>query len=191
LNNTVGQLFPDEEIRESLLRYVREGGGIAGHHGTSHASQDWPEFSEMIGARGGTHRSLHETVTVKLDDPASPINAAFKGQGFEFVDEFYRYPFGPYSREKLHLLLSFDVDKTDMNQTPACPLCARPDNDYGISWIRDYGKGRVFYCSLGHNPTAFMTPALVEHILAGIQFALGDLASDTTPSAKLASQARP
>jgi hypothetical protein len=43
-------IFVDPEVREGLSRFVREGGGLAGNHGTSHASMDWPEFSEMTGA---------------------------------------------------------------------------------------------------------------------------------------------
>lgn len=191
LNNTVGEVFPDPEIRASLLRFVREGGGLAGHHGSSHAGQDWSEFGEMLGARGGTHKTDHETVAIKIDDPASPINVSFHGKGFDFNDEFYRFQPGlPYTRDTLHILLSFDVARTDMNQNPVCARCVRPDNDYAISWIRSYGKGRVFYLSLGHNPWIFMTPAFFEHVLAGIQFALGDLEADTTPSAQVKRTAR-
>jgi len=186
LNNTVGQVFLAPEVRASLIRYVREGGGLAGHHGTSHAAQDWPEFGEMLGARGGSHKSSHEKAMIHLDDPKSPLNASFHGRDFEFVDEFYRFmPEGPYSREKVHVLMSIDTAKTDMNQLPGCPQCQRPDNDYAISWIRNYGQGRVFYLSLGHNPTIFMTPAFFEHVLAGIQFVLGDLAADAAPSSPL------
>ena len=61
----------------------------------------------------------------------------------------------------------------------------RPDYDYGVSWIHSYGKGRVFFCILGHNPTLFTTPQLAQYFLAGIQFILGDLDADTTPSAHL------
>jgi hypothetical protein len=32
----------------------------------------------------------------------------------------------------------------------------------------------------------FMTTPIAQHVLAGIQFVLGDLEADTTPSAKLA-----
>jgi hypothetical protein len=34
----------------------------------------------------------------------------------------------------------------------------------------------------------FTTPALVQHLLAGLQFILGDLEADTTPSARLATK---
>ena len=43
------------------------------------------------------------------------------------------------------------------------------------------GKGRIFYCSLGHNREVYWNPAVVRHYLAGIQYALGDLQVDATP----------
>jgi type 1 glutamine amidotransferase len=170
-----------------LSRYVREGGGLAGHHGAGRASSDWPEMAEILGARAGAHAIPDEKVTVKLDDPKSPINAVFGGRPFEITDEFFR-PAAPYSREKLHVLLSFDVEKTEMDQSRDCAVCAREDNDYAISWIHNYGKGRVFYSTLGHNPGAFWNSRILEHFLAGIQFILGDLKADTTPSARLAAR---
>src|SRR5205085_9162940 len=68
LNNTVGMIFVDAEVREGLVRFVREGGGLAGNHGTSHASMDWPEFGELIGTRHGIHREATEQAMVKIDD---------------------------------------------------------------------------------------------------------------------------
>lgn len=186
LNNTVGILFPDPEVREGILRFVREGGGLGGIHGTSHVEMDWPEFHEMLGAWRGIHRANTEEAWVKIDDPNSPITAAFAGKEFLRQDEFFRFPVGPTSRDQLHVLLSMDVARTDMNQGRACAQpCARADNDYALSWIRSYGKGRVFYCALGHQPTLFMVPQTARFMLAAIQFMLGDLDADTTPSARL------
>jgi type 1 glutamine amidotransferase len=110
----------------------------------------------------------------------------FDGKEFLYMDEFFRFPTAPYSREKLHVLLSMDVQKTDMNQGRPCQWpCVRPDHDYAVSWIRSYGKGRVFFAILGHQPTIFTTPPLADYFFRGIQFILGDLNADTTPSAKL------
>lgn len=50
-----------------------------------------------------------------------------------------------------------------------------------MSWIRSYEKGRVFYSALGHGPAIFWNAVLLEHFLAGIQYALGDLKADDTP----------
>jgi type 1 glutamine amidotransferase len=87
------------------------------------------------------------------------------------------------------VLLSIDVEKSDMATAGRlCPQCTRPDHDYAMSWIRSYGKGRVFCTPLGHTDILFTSPPLVEHMLAGIQFILGDLEADTTPSAKPAAR---
>jgi len=191
LNNTVGMIYVDPEVRDGMTRYLREGGGLAGNHGTSHASMEWAEFGEMIGTRHGIHREPTEQAMIRIDDPASPLNAAFGGKEFVYQDEFFRFPAGPYSREKLHVLLSIDVPNTDMYQGRPCARpCVRPDYDYAVSWIRNYGKGRVFFSILGHNPTLFTTPALAAHFLAGIQFILGDLDADATPSARLAAKTK-
>jgi type 1 glutamine amidotransferase/sugar phosphate isomerase/epimerase len=186
LNNSVGQVFPDPEVRKGLMRFIREGGGLAGYHGTSHASIDWIEFGDMLGARAGSHRDTKEKAIVKIDDPRSPLTAVFDGKEFEWQDEFFRFTTPPYSRDKVHVLLSFDAEKTDMHQKPDCDICDRADNDIAVSWIRSYGKGRIFYASIGHLPTLFETPSMAKFFLAGLQFVLGDLKADTTPSAKLA-----
>jgi type 1 glutamine amidotransferase len=186
LNNTVGMIFVDPEVRDGLLRFVREGGGLGGNHGTSHVSMDWPEFHDMIGVVRGIHRENTEKAWIKIDDPSSPLTVPFAGKEFLYMDEFFRFPTAPYSREKLHVLLSMDVDKTDMNQGRACQWpCVRPDHDYAVSWIRSYGKGRIFFAILGHQPTIFTTPPLADYFMRGIQFILGDLDADTTPSTKL------
>jgi type 1 glutamine amidotransferase/sugar phosphate isomerase/epimerase len=179
LNSSDGELFADPDVLSGLMRFVREGGGLAGIHGASYASMDLPEFGELMGAADGPHRV--EQATLKVDDPDSPITRGFHGKGFDYVDEFYHFlPTGPYSRDKLHVLVSLDAQKSDLSQWHV-----RPDNDYGLVWIKSYGKGRVFNCAMGHTPTLFANQALAEMILGGVQFVLGDLNADTTPSALL------
>ncbi|MEW6251347.1 MAG: ThuA domain-containing protein [Planctomycetota bacterium] len=177
-NNATGELFTDPELKQALLEFVRSGKGIVGIHAATDCFYNWPAFGELLGGYFAGH-PWNETVTVKIDDPASPLNTPFGGQPFEIADEIYQFK-SPYSRAVLHVLLSLDTSKTDMKKQGL----GRPDNDYAVSWIRDYGKGRVFYCSLGHRHEVFATPAVVAHYLAGIQYALGDLPADATPSAK-------
>jgi type 1 glutamine amidotransferase len=181
LNSVVGPLFEDPDVLNGLIRYVREGGGVAGLHGTTFASQDLPEFGELMGAQEGPHQYNGEMGTLKIDDPDSPLTKQFGGKGFSMMDEFYHFPpTGPYTREKLHVLLSLDAEKSDLRRWQI-----RPDKDYGMAWIKSYGKGRVFNSVLGHRPDFYVSPDLVKMMLGGIQFVLGDLEADTTPSAKL------
>lgn len=188
-NNTAGNLFDDPVLRKSLLDFVYRGGGLLGNHATSVAftgkgwKEDWPEFGQMLGARGANHREANEVVTIKLDDPNNPLNAAFGGKEFQFTDEFFRFH-EVYSRDKVRVLFSIDVDKTDMNQGRSYGNCFREDNDYALAWIKSYGAGRVYYTTIGHNPYVFWNKTFLQHFLAAIQFALGDLSAPTLPGKK-------
>jgi len=183
LNSVEGELFIDPEVINSLLRYVREGGGLAGLHATTFASTDVPEFGELIGAQSGAHKYNGEPGTLRIEEPGTPLTAHFPNKSFDFEDEFYHFlPTGPYSRDKLRILLSLDPTKTALS---ANQYTTRPDNDYGMVWIRSFGKGRVFNCALGHRPEFYQSPDMEKLILAATQFILGDLEADTTPSAKL------
>ncbi len=191
LNNTVGNLFTDPQLRKNLVEFVYNGGGLMGDHGTTvaflrwneGAADDWPEFGHMIGARGANHRAPDEHVYIKLDDPTHPLNAPFGGKGFEYRSEFFRVG-APYSRDSLRVLLGIDTEKTDLNADPKRKP-ERADGDYALAWVKHYGKGRVFYCTIGHNPYIFWDTKMLEFYLGATQFALGDLPASTIPSARL------
>ena len=142
--------------------------------------RDWPEFNTAIGGMFLAHPFQH--VWVKVDDPKSPITAAFKGQTFEMTDETYTMQREVYSRQNLRVLLSVDVSK--MTPDEAARENRPWDHDYALSWIRREGKGRVFYAAHGHNEAVYGMTPMLEHYLAGIQYAIGDLKADDSPSAK-------
>ncbi len=188
MDSTTGELFlagdataeaaaRAERLRRSLLDFVAGGKGLVGIHAATDCSYKWPEYGEMIGGYFSGH-PWNEKVAVKVEEPDHPLCAAFKGQDFEITDEIYQFR-DPYSRGKLRVLLSLDTGKTDMTKEGI----GRTDGDFAVSWVRAYGKGRVFYCSLGHRNEIFWNAAILRHYLDGIQFALGDLAADATPSA--------
>jgi type 1 glutamine amidotransferase len=189
LNDTVGELFPDLEIRQSLLRYVREGGGLGGWHGSPWVSRSWRELSEMVSASSAPHRI--EPAFLRPEDAKSPINQAFDGAGFLHTEEFYRFPHegreAYYRPENVHVLLSVDADRSPAMFQPGKngqKLYERPNRDYPVAWIKSYGKGRIYYNSLGHMPETMMSKPIMGHVLAAIQFLLGDLEADTTPNPK-------
>ena len=140
LNSVVGPVFSDPEVLDGLIRYVREGGGVAGLHGTTFASQDVREFGELMGAQEGPHQYNGEPGTLKIDDPGSPLTKHFGGKGFSMMDEFYHFPpTGPYTREKLHVLLSVDADKTDLAEVAA--HSPGPRLRHGVDQDRRQGAG--------------------------------------------------
>ncbi len=189
LNNTVGNLFTDPALRQNLLEFVLSGGGLLGIHGATvaftdfeHGAQEtWPEFGHMLGGRGAAHLAPNEHVFIKLDDPDHPLNRPFGGRGFEHVSEFFRVS-APYSRDRVRVLLSIDTDQTDL---PEAAHRMRPDGDHALAWTRNFGRGRVVYCTIGHSPADFMDPKMLEFYLGAVQFVMGDLDGPTTPSNRL------
>ncbi len=184
-NTTLRQPLLDnaDEAREAraeqrFLDFVRSGKGLVGVHAATDCLYTWPAYGELIGGYFDGH-PWSEEVGVKLDDPGHPLLAAFKGLDFTVNDEIYA--FRNDSRDALRVLMSLDVTKTNMNK----PSIKRKDNDFAVAWIHEYGKGRVFYFSLGHRHEIFWNPTLLQCYLDGIQYALGDLPADATPSSRL------
>ena len=143
----------------------------------------WPEFTTMMGAFFKWHWNDGQPITVKVDEPNHPLNAAFKGQPWEIVDETYTFSRNTYSRSNLRVLTSVDYAKMSA-EDKAKENNPREDGDYALSWIRAEGKGRVFYEAHGHNEKVYAHKLLLEHVLAGMQYVLGDLKADDSPSVK-------
>jgi type 1 glutamine amidotransferase len=155
----------EEVLKKSLLDFVKGGKGIVGIHGAVAGNVQWPEYLEMLNGSYGGHFS--ETVAVGPVMPEHPICKPLRGKTFKVYDELYMFK-EPYDPKKVKVLLTLDL--TEMKDPGR-----RPGQDYPVSWIRTYGKGRAFYCSLGHFASAYSSPKVMEHYLAGIQWATGDL----------------
>ncbi len=190
--NTAGVLCKDPELRMNLLDFVSRGGGFVGIHAAAATFVQWPEywqfpaFGDMLGAYedGGHPWKPNETIYLKAEEPQHPLTAMFPAESFPIQDEVFQFRL-PYSRDLLRVLLAIDTEKTDMNPARRFLPERWADRDFAISWIRTYGKGRVFYTSLGHNSSVYWNAAVLEHILAGIQYALGDLEADSRPSTQV------
>jgi type 1 glutamine amidotransferase len=179
LNNTTKLDFSDTKLREGLMNFVKGGKGLIGIHAASDNFYDWPDGAEMIGVQFSGHPwTSGGTWAIKIDDPQHPVTAAFGGKGFKIKDELYRTKPPLYSRSKQRVLLSLDMSD---NATRNVKGFEPDDMDTGISWIKSWGQGRVFYSSLGHNHDVIWNAAVLQHYLDGIQFALGDLPADATP----------
>jgi type 1 glutamine amidotransferase len=187
-NSTTHLAFnPDKTpvLCKSLMDFVRGGKGIVGIHAATDNFYEWPEAQEMMGGKFTGHPwTAGGTWAVKIDAPDHPLMAVFKGKGFKINDEIYRTEPPLYSRDKQLVLMSLDMsDPTTRNVKGFKPT----DVDTGITWIKTWGKGRVFYCSLGHNDHIYWNPAILQLYLDGIQFAFGDYKVDTKPRGTLSS----
>ena len=141
----------------------------------------WPEFNKTIGGYFKWHWLDPQHIVYKIDDPESVLTEMFRG-GFEINDETYTFGIKSWSRGNLHVLTSIDYSK--MSEADKLKEeYPRADHDYGLSWVRREGKGRVFYAAHGHGERVYSIKPMLEHLLAGIQYALGDLKANDAPSA--------
>ena len=144
----------------------------------------WPWWDEAIGGYFKFHWNYPTPITVKIDDPKSPLTAAFRGKSFNTIDEVYTFNESSFSRERVRVLTSIDYSlMSDCDK--GLEAAPRKDHDFALSWIQKVGQGRVFYEALGHHESIYYNnPDMLAHILAGMQYALGDLKADDTPSKK-------
>lgn len=160
--------------RNSLLKYIREGGAFIGIHpatDTFHSDggcgKAWPAYVKMIGGSFRTHGSQQE-VAFKIEDPSHPAAAVIPAD-WRVKDEIYQ--FNNFSRDNVKVLLSIDTEK--LSDEVLKGLQMKRGGDYPVSWVREEGKGRVFYTSLGHREDVWTNPIWQKHVLAGIEWAMG------------------
>lgn len=193
--NTTGEIFlnaakdveRETRLKKSLLDFVSGGKGLIGIHSATDTYHGWREYNDMMGGTFDSHPwGSGTTVRIRNLDAGSPINASFGGDGITLKDEIYKFRKDTANPAERRMLLALDPNGTDMK------LDTRDQRSiYPVAWIDTWGKGRVFYCSLGHNDEIYMNPVIVKHYLAGLQFALGELTADATPQTVLNTGGQP
>ncbi len=180
--NTTGNLpLPD---KQAFLDWIKSGKAFIGMHSATdtfdgHTPLD--PYTEMIGAEFKHHDQQAEVDCINQDPkhPAcSPLPASW-----HLKDEIYLM--NGFERNKVHGLLTLDKNPKD-----------KAPGDFPIAWCKMYGKGRVFYTSLGHRedvwdpntPASFkrenskeVSELYQKHILGGIEWALGLEPGDAEP----------
>ena len=183
--------------KSAIVDFVRNGKALVGVHCASLTLYDYPEFGEVLG--GYYRRSIVATNMVtagkigvlKVEDPTHPATKMLGGS-WPLNEEFYQFGTAvwdasrpteqisqvgrlhipmAFSRDRVHVLLSLDTDKTDISDLgPEI----RKGGDYPQAWTRTFGKGRSFYTALGHREDIWSNDAVFRaHVTGGIRWALG------------------
>jgi type 1 glutamine amidotransferase len=162
-----------KELEQNLLNFVRKGGGLMVMHGGIVMQNKSAEFSEMMGGSFDYHPK-QQMLHVKLVNPQHPLVQAFGGEGFSHIDEAYMFNMA-YSKHNFRPLLYLNTKEVEGLKGE------NPDPVKYISWIKRYGKGRVFYTSPSHNAQSFDNPKLLQYFLDAMQYVAGDVNVDDSP----------
>ena len=150
-------------------------------------------YIKMIGAEFRGHNSQCAVPALILDDkhpamfPVAMAGLANKEGHIDLTkqtnpengiwnvyDEMYI--FKNVDRKNLHILLKLDKCFDDHSDESGKP------GEFLISWAKAYGKGKVFYTSLGHRQEMWHDPIYQKHLTGGIRFALGLAKGSTKPT---------
>ena len=187
--NTTGDLpLPD---KEGFIQWVEKGHGFMAMHSSSDTLHGFRPYIEMLGGEFETHGGQAAVELTPLD-PAHPASG-------ERVTPW------PIAKEEMYHIKSYDRSRVhDIFASPTVPMDGRPTQGearhFPVSWVRNQGKGRVFYTSLGHREDVWdddanlanrLNPPEVskqfqKHILGGIRWSLGLAEGSAEPQVKAA-----
>jgi len=143
-----------EQVRENLVKFVKEGKGLFVLHFACGAFEDWPEFRNLAGKVWDrkTGHDRRRPFTVKIVDSRHPVTRGMKD--FQADDELYICLVGERP---------VDVLATARSQ--------KTGKDHPMAFAFKYGKGRVFHTPLGHDVKAIQMPGVAELIRRGVLWA--------------------
>jgi type 1 glutamine amidotransferase len=159
----------NDEGRRALLSFLRDDGkGLVGIHTATSAGYYWPEYGKMIGGYFDNHPWNIVDAKVIVERPDFPGMQAFVAHP-RVTDEMYAMTAEPFSRQDVDVLMRLDPASVDMKN----PQVHRNDADLPQAWIKNYGKGRVFYSALGHPESSWDDPRVVEMYVEAAKWATG------------------
>jgi len=164
---TGGTLEMDDERNASLLQFVKEDGkGIVAVHSAAITWTKWPEWVDMVGGTFDQHPWGTFQAPIVVEDSTFPGMSAWPKE-FVLTDEIYQQKL--WDRSKVHVLMRLDAGKLDL----ANKNVHRSDKDFAVTWVKQVGKGRVFYSTLGHPVENWDDPRMQAMYKGAIEWALG------------------
>ena len=167
--NTNNETVDTPAQKEAFQRYIRGGGGFVGIHSATGSERQWPWFWELIGGSFLFH-TPRQNFSIKVVDRTHPSTAFFTSDTWAWKDdEFYFMKNVPEGR---HVLVAGELASLKNKGDKAAVIAKQPD-PYPLSWCRTFEGGRTWYTALGHKPEHYSDPTFRQHLLGGIQWAMG------------------
>jgi|SRR5581483_2607328 len=170
------------EAKEQLLEAIRNGKGFVGSHCASDTfhggnGENADPYIKMLGGEflshggGEAHFQPGHQIVVDKSFPGM----AEVPEDFGPNEEWYSLK---NLQPDLHVLLVQDTSHMIKDDGGKC--YDRPN--YPATWAKAYGKGRVFYTSMGHREDVWTNPVFQKVLLGGLNWALGNAEADVTPN---------
>jgi type 1 glutamine amidotransferase len=165
--STTGDIL-NEDQQDAFKKYIEAGGGFMGIHAATDCEYNWPWYGNLVGAFFGGHPA-QQVATLNIVDREN-ISTRHLPNPWIRKDEWYSFK---WMATGLHELITIDEKSYNLGKI-------KPMGHHPMAWYHDYDGGRSFYTESGHTDESFSEPLFLEHILGGIEYAMG-----RKPKAKL------
>lgn len=156
LSTTQNVLDPIQQT--DFKRFIEAGGGFVGIHAAADTEYEWPWYGNLVGAYFKSHPKTQEATIKKV----SAFGPNTLPDTWTKVDEWYNYK---KISDDITVIYNLDESSYEGGANGA---------NHPIAWYHEYEGGRSFYTGLGHTPESYSDSLFLEHVLQGIEYAVGD-----------------
>jgi type 1 glutamine amidotransferase len=178
--STTGDDLPVPDL-DAFLSWIKSGKAFIGMHGATDTLKKSDAYRDLVGGAFDGHPwNANGEHAFVVHEPGHRIAAMFPPR-FRWSDEIYQYD-GRFDPATVRVLVSLDMAASTPKEPRHIP----------VSWIRNYGSGRVFYTNFGHNDATWKEPMFRRHMTEGIAWAVGrfDAPAAPNPDVQAAEQLR-
>ncbi|HXL55441.1 MAG TPA: ThuA domain-containing protein, partial [Chitinophagaceae bacterium] len=160
LSTTGNILNSDEQV--AFQRYIEAGGGFLGIHAAADAEYNWAWYNKLVGAYFKSHPNDPNVrkATIVVTDTANPATKGLPAR-WERTDEWYNYK---NISADIKVLAMLDEESYEGGEN---------GKYHPVAWYHQYDGGRAFYTGGGHTKESFSEPLFLQHLAAGINYAMG------------------
>ena len=159
--NTTGNVLGDQE-QTAFEKFIQAGGGYVGIHSATDCEYNWEWYGKLAGAYFLNHPGPKNVLEGRfyVVDNNHPTTNGMPAE-FKRSDEFYSFK---NINPAINVLIKID-EKSYVG--------GKNGDNHPMSWYHDYDGGRAFYTAMGHTDESFVEPLFLNHVYAGLQYAIG------------------
>ena len=158
LNTTQDVL--NQEQQTAFEHYIRSGNGFVGVHAATDTEYDWPWYNQLVGAYFASHPAIQQA-TIRVSNKAHAATRHLP-DSWPRTDEWYNF-------RDIHPTVTVLATLDESTYSGGTNGANHP-----IAWYHAYDGGRAFYTAGGHTTESYSEPLFVQHLLGGIQYAIGE-----------------
>jgi type 1 glutamine amidotransferase len=156
--STTGKVLGTEQ-ETALQNFIHNGGGFVGIHAAADCEYNWPWYGKLVGGYFKSHPKQQNAKLLVINK--DHISTAHLPDVWERWDEWYNY-----KELNPDVTVLIKIDETSYTG-------GENDGNHPMAWYHDYEGGKAFYTEMGHTRESFAEPLYLQHILGGIEWAMG------------------